>query len=144
MLSEQFSPQASLNSQESILYSALHCIVLCWVLLEQCSRQASLNSQESMLYSALYCIVLCWVVLCCRIVLYCIAYSARQSLSPTVSKNKKIRAKVDSRIYGRWRLRWWAPTLRVLTPHPPSLVLMLDRARFHSISLESRPPTTTK
>ena len=30
---EQFSPQASLNSQESILYSALYCVVLsCGVL----------------------------------------------------------------------------------------------------------------
>ena len=79
MLSEQFSPQASLNSQESILYSALCCIVL-------------------------YCVELCCAVSYC-IILYCIAYSARQSYSLTVSKNRKIRAKVDSRIYGRWRLR---------------------------------------
>ena len=98
MLSEQFSLQASLNSQESILYSALYYIVLCWVLFEQFSPQASLNSQESILYSALNCIVLCWVVLC-RVVLYYIVL-----YSPTVSKNRKIRAKVDSRIYGRWRL----------------------------------------
>ena len=65
MLSEQFSPQTSLNSQESILYSALYCIVLCWVFLEQFSPQAGLDYQESILYSALFCIVLCWVVLCC-------------------------------------------------------------------------------
>ena len=33
------------------------------------------------------------------IILYCIVYSARQSKCPTVSKNRKIRAKVDSMIY---------------------------------------------
>ena len=30
---EQFSPQVSLNFQESILYSALYCFVLCWAVL---------------------------------------------------------------------------------------------------------------
>ena len=29
MLSEQFLPQASLDSQESILFSASYCIALC-------------------------------------------------------------------------------------------------------------------
>ena len=38
-------------------------------------------------------------------ILYCIAYSARQSKSPTVSKNRQIRAKVVSWcLYGRWWL----------------------------------------
>ena len=65
---EQFSPQPSLNSQESILYSA--SIVLCFV-------------------------ELCCAVLYC-IILYCIAYSVCESKSPAVSKNRKIRAKVVS------------------------------------------------
>ena len=62
------------------------------------SPRASLNSQESILYSPLYCVV--FVELCCAalycIILYCIAYSARKSKSPAVSKNRKIRAKLDS------------------------------------------------
>ena len=36
-----------------------------FLFLEQFSLQASLNSRESILYSALYCVVFCSVVLCC-------------------------------------------------------------------------------
>ena len=49
----------------------------------------SLNFQESILYSvllALRCAVLY------RTILYCLVYSARESKSPAVSKNRKIRA----------------------------------------------------
>ena len=38
-------------------------------------------------------------------------------------------------------LLWvYAYALRVLTPQPPSLVLMLDRTRFRSLSLGPSPP----
>ena len=56
--------------------------------LEQFSSQASLNFQESILHSVLHC-----AVLYCTI-LYCIVYSAHESKSPSVSKNRKIRAKL--------------------------------------------------
>ena len=34
----------------------------------------------------------------------------------------------------------YAYAIRVLTPQPPSLVLMLDRTLFHSLSLGSKSP----
>ena len=65
------------------------------MLSEQFSTQASLNSKESILCIVLFCAELCCAVPYC-VILYCIAYSACQSKSPTVSKNRKIRAKVVS------------------------------------------------
>ena len=51
------------------------------------------------------CCVELWCAVLYCVILYRIAYSVRESKSPAVSKNRKIRAKVDSRIYGRWRLQ---------------------------------------
>ena len=55
-----------------------------FLFLEQFSPQASLNSKESILYSALYCIVLCWVVLCCVVlycIAYCARQSESPTVS---------------------------------------------------------------
>ena len=51
------------------------------------------------------CCVELWCAVLYCVILYRIAYSVRESKSPAVSKNRKIRAKVDSRIYGRWTLQ---------------------------------------
>ena len=46
-----------------------------FLFLEKFSPQASLNFQESILYSALHCFVLCWAVLCCVALYYIVLYS---------------------------------------------------------------------
>ena len=45
-----------------------------FLFLEQFSPQASLNSQESILYTAVYCAVFCWVVFCCVVLYYIVLY----------------------------------------------------------------------
>ena len=48
--------------------------------LEQFSPQASLNSRESILYTALYCVVLSCVVLCCIVLYCTVWHKVRANL----------------------------------------------------------------
>ena len=91
----------------------------------------------------MHCNILCCVELCfagCAvsycIILHCMAYSARESKSPAVSKNRKIRTKVVSKVlYGRWRLRvmgslyYTAVSTKVNVPQKCKIVH--DNAHWH-------------
>ena len=82
----------ALNTKQ---YSTMHYAICFLGNLSKPRVKTVLKAYCMVHFIVLFCVKLCCAVSYC-IILYCIAYSVLQSKSPTVSKNRKIRAKVVS------------------------------------------------
>ena len=80
----------ALNTKQ---YNTMHYIICFLGSLSQPGVKTVLKTYCIVHFIVLFCVRLCCAVSHC-IIVYCIAHSTHQSKSPTVSKNRKIRAKV--------------------------------------------------